>query len=335
MFSSKQSEIKKAIIMKTIFIYIALLFCLQSYAQHNIVAAEYFLGNDPGVGQGTPIEITAGATIETSIEIPVDDLPPGIHKMYIRVKNSNNKWSHYVKKNISVIDDSTYNLEAAEYFFDEDPGLGNGTSIPLTEASTIDTELEIPVTDLEPGPHQLYIRVKNSNDMWSHYLKKPIMVMMINDHEIVEAEYFFDIDPGVGNAFPVDLEDAANFDQPISLTVPDTLSFGVHNFFLRVKNSNEKWSLYARSAINVAYGVGIEELSFQTKVYPNPVADFLNITIENAQIESVRIIDFNGKCLLVEENPSEKLNLNFLASGVYLLQIETDKGKISEKLVKL
>lgn len=161
------------------------------------------------------------------------------------------------------------------------------------------------------------------------------MVLMINDHEIVKAEYFFDMDPGLGNAFPIDLEDAANFNQPISVPIPDTLSFGVHNFFLRVKNSNEKWSLYARSVINVSFGVGIEELSFQTEVYPNPVTDFLNITIENALLERVRIIDFNGKCLLLKQNPSKKIDLKFLASGVYLIQIKTDKGEISEKIVKL
>lgn len=321
--------------MKTIFIYIALLCCFSSYGQYNIVAAEYFFGDDPGVGQATPIEITPGATIDTTIPISIEDLEPGIHKIYLRVKNSNNKWSHYVRKNISIIDEATYNIVSAEYFFDEDPGSGNGTPLSVTAAATLDTTLQIPVIGLEPGAHFLFVRVKDSNNKWSQYLKKPIMVMMINDHDIMAAEYFYDLDPGIGNGVPIDLENTPNFDQSINVPIPDTLSLGVHNFFLRVKNSNEKWSLYARSAINVAYGLGIEELSFETKIYPNPTSDYLNIKIQDARLESVRIIDFNGKCVLFDQNSCERIDLNFLTSGVYLLQIETDRGNISEKLVIL
>lgn len=321
--------------MKTIFIYIALLCGLTSYGQYNIVAAEYFIGNDPGIGQATPIEITPGSTIQTNIPISFEDVEPGIHKLYVRVKNSNNKWSHYVKKTISVIDYGPKNIVSGEYFFDDDPGFGNGTPLSFTAAPTVDSTFDIPVSDLEPGPHKLYVRVKNANDKWSNYVKKSIMVMLLNEHDIVEAEYFFDVDPGIGNAFSFDIEDAQDINETISVPIPDTLSYGVHNFFFRIKNSNDKWSLYVRSLINVAYGVGVEELSFQTKIYPNPVSDYMTITIENAQLETVRIIDFNGKCVLIDQNPSERIDLNFLASGVYLLQIDTDKGSISEKLVKM
>jgi PKD repeat protein len=63
-----------------------------------------------------------------------------------------------------------------------------------------------------------------------------------HSQQIVGAEYFFDSEPGVGNAIPLSITpgDSVEFNAPISL---NGLSSGFHYFFLRLKNDLGKWSL--------------------------------------------------------------------------------------------
>ena len=54
----------------------------------------------------------------------------------------------------------------AEYFFDTDPGIGNGTAITLNgNSNTLNFSANIP-TSLATGPHVLGLRVKHNNGQW-------------------------------------------------------------------------------------------------------------------------------------------------------------------------
>ncbi|HAH52351.1 MAG TPA: hypothetical protein DCL80_14305, partial [Balneola sp.] len=54
-----------------------------------------------------------------------------------------------------------------EYFFDADPGFGNGTSISVTEVDgEVNYEGSIMTSSLSRGLHTLFIRAKNSDDEW-------------------------------------------------------------------------------------------------------------------------------------------------------------------------
>ena len=59
----------------------------------NIVAMEYFINLDPGVGLGINIPITAAPTL-TNIMASVDlaDLNLGLNRLFLRAKNANNVW---------------------------------------------------------------------------------------------------------------------------------------------------------------------------------------------------------------------------------------------------
>jgi hypothetical protein len=91
-----------------------------------------------------------------------------------------------------------------------------------------------------------------------------------------------------------------------------------------------------KQALNVKWGnsTGIAEkkvLSFS--VYPNPAKDYLNVTINEAMNEDVKlsIFDFKGSKLF-EKNVSsstEKINISALTPGIYLLNCYSNSGLVS------
>lgn len=144
----------------------------------NIVAVEYFIDDDPGIGNGTSLPVTTGSDISETFAIPIDGIEPGIHYLHLRVKNSQDKWSHYARKLFYVMPEQvSYNIVAAEYFIDTDPGLGNGIPLAITPGQTISEVFEISTSDtLMNGTHLLFIRVLDDADKWSLYAVQDFVI---------------------------------------------------------------------------------------------------------------------------------------------------------------
>jgi len=73
------------------------------------------------------------------------------------------------------------------------------------------------------------------------------------------------------------------------------------------------------------------------KIYPNPTKDILNMEIQNnEEIKSITIYSMEGK--LIEKDmyifQSGQLNINKLAIGSYILNIETDNNSFSKLIIK-
>ena len=71
------------------------------------------------------------------------------------------------------------------------------------------------------------------------------------------------------------------------------------------------------------------------QVYPNPVVDFLSIKTAE-EIKAVTINDVSGRLISTAKFNSKenKVDLSGLASGIYVIKIETDKGFNSFKVIK-
>ena len=101
-------------------------------------------------------------------------------------------------------------VTVAEYFWDTDPGLGNGTVI-LAEDGALDEAVEKLFTNAasfpSPGLHTFNIRVKGLENTWSNTFSYTVNVyseMLVSRNvQVVQAEYFWDTDPGVGLATPI------------------------------------------------------------------------------------------------------------------------------------
>jgi hypothetical protein len=66
------------------------------------------------------------------------------------------------------------------------------------------------------------------------------------------------------------------------------------------------------------------------QIYPNPTKDILTI---QGEVESVKVLDLTGN--VVRETSDAVLTLSNLKSGLYLLQLQTAKGTVLEKIQKL
>lgn len=299
----------------------------------NITSAEYFVDTDPGVGNGTPLALT-GESINQNYTIPTTGLSEGTHKLYIRVLNSEGNWSLY-DQNLFYVNPSQVNastIVSAEYFIGTDPGFGNGTVLSIS-GTEINQNLAL-THSLTDGFHKMYVRVLNAEGMWSLYEKKLLHVYQNNTALITAAEYFFDIDPGFGNATSIDFGDVENLDQDFTVQVPTDLPEGDHYLYLRVLNTDGVWSLYSISETLTSLSVE-DEIANQFKFYPNPVKDVLFLETNNQDIKDLKIIDTNGRVVLEKLPLNAKVDLSSLNSGTYLLYLTTLTGSISKKLIKL
>ncbi|MCF7561452.1 T9SS type A sorting domain-containing protein [Sabulilitoribacter multivorans] len=300
----------------------------------NIASAEYFIDTDPGVGNANPLTVS-GNIIDQDLNIPTTGISNGIHKLYVRVINDDNSWSIYDKNVFFINPNNTNNasIASAEYFIDTDPGVGNGTPL-VVSGNIVDADFNIATTGLSEGIHKLYVRLFNDENTWSLYDKYVFYVSPnnLNTALITAAEYFFDIDPGIGNATSIDLDDAEIIDEDLVFQVPANLPAGDHFLYVRIQNTDGNWSLYALGE-NITLGTNDLDLKY-FKYYPNPVKDILYLNTNNQTILDFKVIDLNGRVILNEIPDNFTINLNRLNSGTYLFQLKTDTGHISKKFVK-
>lgn len=135
-------------------------------------------------------------------------------------------------------------LTQAEYFFDTDPGYGNGNQISFTATENFEFDSFISVDGLSAGFHSFHFRIKDENNNWSQALTKGIYLPQDNGDAtlIDQIEYFFDEDPGFGEGLQYNNFNPSN-DLLVSFTAEmPNLQEGSHEFFLRVKDSNGHWS---------------------------------------------------------------------------------------------
>ena len=211
---------------------------------------EYFFDTDPGFGNGISIAVDADTVTSTTFDIDISGLEPGFHKAYFRTKSENGAWSLSYFRNVFVMDvttaDTITDIVAAEYFFDTDPGFGNGVSVAVAADTITSTTFDIDISGLEPGFHKAYFRTKSENGVWSLSYFRNVFVMDVTNadtiSDIVTMEYFIDSDPGFGNGVAVAL--TADTVTSVSFTIDvSTLDYGFHKVYFRVKDEAGKWSL--------------------------------------------------------------------------------------------
>lgn len=73
-------------------------------------------------------------------------------------------------------------------------------------------------------------------------------------------------------------------------------------------------------------------------IYPNPVKDFLQISNIGSAMSSINIFDLSGKKLQsiskFEKQKNLKIDVSYLNTGSYIIEIETIKEKINKKFIK-
>ena len=87
-----------------------------------------------------------------------------------------------------------------------------------------------------------------------------LFTQLVQSQEILEAEYFFDSDPGVNNGVSLSITtgDTIEFAENISTT---GLNPGFHLLYIRVKDANNSWSLNEARSFSIQKPVTSESQS--------------------------------------------------------------------------
>lgn len=179
----------------------------------------------------------------------------GFHRLYIRTKDASGKWSMTNTESFEIV--STGNITAYQYFFDQDPGTqvsGNGALVQITSPDTIlslNTTIQIP-SGLSPGFHTLFTRTKNDDCIWSITERQSFYLLPVPlGLNIDQYQYFYDEDPGfgiAGNGAVVAVNPDSIYLNTLSINLPNTLSDGFHQLFVRTRSSDGVWSIAERQS---------------------------------------------------------------------------------------
>ena len=318
------------------------LFCIVNLGFSQINKAEYFIDTDPGTDMGFDIPVTEGDDITKSFSINTAGLSLGIHTLYVRTRDINKAWSLFYKHTFLVHDFSNSivpsEIVAAEYFFDTDPGTDGATPISITPGFNLNESISISTGSLSDGIHTLYIRTKDEDDRWSLYYKYNFLVHTFTSPTPVainKAEYFFDEDPGTDAGYALDI--TAGFTLNEAIAIPSAgLSEGFHFLHIRTRDVNGVWSLYEAMQFEVTPALDIEDnLFLLTKIYPIPASNEITIDGKTNDIESITIIDLQGKEVnsFKVDSPKNTIDVSKYAKGTYILQIKSKTGLLNKKIV--
>lgn len=227
--------------MKKLLVLFIALAPLWSHAQSNIVAAEYFFDTDPGVGAATALPaFSPNPNLDVSFLATSSGLSQGMHILGIRVRDVSNVWSMPVFLPVYIVANSP-NISAAEYFFDTDPGSGNATVISVTTGATIDVTFAANSSALAVGMHVMGVRTRNPTGNWS--IPSYVPFYIDRSRTITKLEYFFDSDPGSGNATTITVTPPTDLLDQIYSMNSSALALGTHTLNVRVAGQNNFWSI--------------------------------------------------------------------------------------------
>jgi PKD repeat protein len=146
------------------------------------------------------------------------------------------------------------NFSYVEYFIDEDPGYGLGTNVPVPAGADLSVDFELPLSTLDDGLHTIFVRARQDDGFWSHTINRSFLKQRLPvdlNPEIVSLEYFFDSDPGFGQATSVELDNLS----PMSITANlplESLNPGLHSLYVRSKDENGRWSIVMQRSFVVS-----------------------------------------------------------------------------------
>jgi len=148
-----------------------------------IAIAEYFIGPDPGPGNGVQIERPLAESAQFVVDIApslIAVLPDGIHWISGRVRDEAGGWSVAFTRpfrKATPAADTPQGIVAAEYFINDDPGPGNGARIPApTAVNSAEFSIQVSpaeIAALPNGLHWITGRVLNQSGAWSVAFTRP------------------------------------------------------------------------------------------------------------------------------------------------------------------
>lgn len=321
--------------------------CFISVNGQNITSAEYFFDTDPGIGNGVPISLSSGQSLDINFEASTALLSDGFHKLYVRFKDDSEIWSLFEGRSFYVQPELTPpvvpQIVDAEYFIDNDPGVGNGHPIDITPGSPQELIIDINNSGLGAGFHKVFIRTFDSNTKWSLYEGRSFYIQPEKPdnqpQSIVAIEYFFgDEHIPFGEGTMVNLTSASQIDETIDIDLFG-MEPGQYTISIRAKDDRNVWSYVKASGFTIEESTDINSLDDnKVHIYPNPTKDFVYIECADALNGAVfKMLNVYGHILFsTVQNEQLKpivIDMRQYPKGLYFVNIYLKDETIVKKVV--
>lgn len=333
-----------------------LLFCLlgglaKLWAQPPIVYGESFFDTDPGYGQAAVFPaFSADTTIDLNITPDLSTLVPGLHVWHVRVRDSLGVWSQTLSRPVLVLFPDQLPIDQGEWFWDVDPGEGQGEAMIFAPGDSIDLTWNIDLTGLTPGLHQLYLRMRDAEGRWSHSLHRNTIVHALPDSPIDKLTYFYQSTDSQTVTYTYLLAQPQHYIDlsfdPNTSDLPDSTTY---DFCITAETANGlrsfeqcvtfEWLGDTTTVINPT-GIAAADPGLALRIYPNPTADLLQIDLApgGAAPLHLTLASASGQTLqrhqLPPGNPHYELYLSAYPPGVYLLILEQGMQVSAHRVVR-
>lgn len=160
----------------------------------NITQLEYNIDGFVAEGKGTAVEITSNETeFDSSFDIDISGLEPGIHTIHFRSMNENGVWSFPAERTFYIPEPPiTEGIVAMEYSIDKILKEGSGELINLDKATNwLDSSFVFDISGLKAGTHNIYFHAKNKYGKWSLPTNRAFVVVEPDTVKIEKIFYRF------------------------------------------------------------------------------------------------------------------------------------------------
>ncbi len=218
-----------------------LLLGLTLKALPQVVKAEYFFDNAAvAYGQGVSLAVPANTgNVDITAELPVTGLSAGVHQVFFRVKDAMKGWSPLTTKTLIKLNPGEV-FTGFRYGFDAQTDVKTWTYRAFPSPSiNVTFDIEIPLSGLSPGFHQLFCQARDADGEWSPMTPKTFLNP--DPHETITGfRYCFDkgTEAWTYRAFP---SPSANVTLTTDLDL-GTLPKGIHYFQAMARSASGIWS---------------------------------------------------------------------------------------------
>jgi len=245
-----------------------------------ISSVEYFFDTDPGFGAGNHFEGTiSGSALSIISNESIASLSQGAHKLHVRVQDTAGSWSMTQSRFLYMIDPlfslPTHavpgSIDKFEYFLNADPGMGNGnvSEIPASSSAAL-ANIPIDIAGLSSGVHLIHVRFRDTSGVWSLTTERKLALVSIDigipDGQVADSvtamEYFFDEDPGAGNAILIPVPATTNLENYTFTADISMLTDGMHHLFIRTLSGRSQTIMHG---FEIGEPLQLKLVTFSTK----------------------------------------------------------------------
>ncbi|MCF6237896.1 MAG: hypothetical protein L3J79_03635, partial [Candidatus Marinimicrobia bacterium] len=253
----------------------------------DINLAEYFIDTDAGPGLNNDLTVAVfNGVASINSDVPYSDLGVGIHVMYVRFYQEDSGWGPARGFPFAVLPtQQEYSITSAEYFIDEDAGVGLNTVLSLEANGPVVSLAEdvFAPADLQVGLHALFVRFFSPETGWGPPASKMFRMAETGETQFVAAAQYYVGNPlnptTVENALDGSFDEAQEAVQLLDVPLPGGLT-GVVPVGIRFQAHDGFWGPWRTSEIFIQNEAEIFTISAAEYFFDNDPGAGLATAIE-------------------------------------------------------